>query len=138
MADYDHQVKQLMSAGFTDSQVDVLIELFEPLKPRKEVKHRQAKYKIGDMDSARYIFDLILMKFPDTKAPNFEQWADDLRKLREIDKIPPLKIAEVFQWAHNHHFWSANILSPGKLRKQWEKLCAQKQTEGENGPNQHI
>ncbi len=138
MTDYDSQVRSLLAAGFTDDQVNALIEMFEPLKVQKDVKQKMCKYTQMDLMAAHHIFKQIRDKFPETQEPNFDQWAGDLRKLRELDKIEPNKIAEVFTWAHNHHFWSANIRSPAKLRKQWEQLCAQKQQESENGRNQHI
>lgn len=132
------RIKALLAAGFTDDQVDILCELFEPLKPRKVVKTRKVKYRPDDFDFAQEMYRLILAKFPDTKPPNIDQWADDLRKMREIDKLDAATIANVFSWAHHDSFWSANIRSPGKLRKQWEQLCAKKQTEAGNGPNPHI
>ena len=77
-------------------------------------------------------------KYPETPEPNLDQWADDLRKMRELDKIKPEQIASAFTWAHEHQFWSANIRSPSKLRKQWSTLCAHKKREIEHGPNQFI
>jgi len=135
---HDHQLRALFHAGFTDDQAHALIELFEPLKVRKVVNPKKLKYYPRDYESAKHIYSLVLAKFPDTPHPNLGQWADDLRKMREIDKIPVEKIAAVFGWAHENEFWSANIRSPAKLRKQFSSLCAQMQREANNGPNKYI
>jgi len=134
---YDHQVRKLLDAGFIDSQVDALIELFAPLKERN-CKVRKFKYTEGDMQSAHHIFKLIRAKFPETKEPDFEVWADDFRKMRDLDNLEPDKIADMFQWAHEHRFWASNILSPGTLRKQWGKLSAQKLSGNYDERNQFI
>lgn len=138
LTDYDHQVRTLLAAGFIDSQVDALIELFEPLKVREVAETKPLRYSEADHITADMMFRMVRDKFPETKRPNIGQWSEDIRKIRQLDNREPDKIAELFTWAHNHHFWSANIRSPAKLRKQWDQLCAQKQQEGENGRNQHI
>jgi len=135
---YTHQVKSLLAAGFTDEQVDTLIDLFAPLKMSKKLTNRKYKWSEEDYDSAIHMFNQIKEKYPETPEPNLDQWADDLRKMRELDKIKPEQIATAFTWAHEHQFWSANIRSPSKLRKQWSTLCAHKKREMENGPNQFI
>ena len=88
---------------------------------------KKEKFGKEDFDSAVYIYETVLVKFPEARKPKLEQWADDIRKMREIDKVEPGRIAEVFLWAHNDSFWCKNIRSPGKLREKYETLCAQMQ-----------
>lgn len=96
-------------------------------------------YSAEDYESAVFMLDAIKDKFPRmTKQPNLEVWADDLRKMRTIDNLSGEEIADLFTWAHQHHFWAANIRSPSKLRKQWDELSAQRQQEKSNGRNQYI
>jgi hypothetical protein len=49
-------------------------------------------------------------------------WADAIRLLHERDGRGWPLIAEVWRWARNDGFWSANILSGQTLRKQFDKL----------------
>lgn len=60
-----------------------------------------------------------------TKDPNFAQWADDIRKLVELDGQPLDLVSQIFHWANSDDFWAANVLSPAKLRKNFPRLFAQ-------------
>lgn len=80
------------------------------------------KAEAVDFKLAEFILDGIKRFKPNLKPPNMSTWAEDCRKMREIDGRTPREIAEVFKWANNDHFWQANILSPGKLRKQFDQL----------------
>ena len=56
------------------------------------------------------------------KEPNFKTWASTIRLMRERDLHTHEKIESLFTWANADDFWKTNILSPGKLRKQWDTL----------------
>ena len=71
-----------------------------------------------------------------SNEPNFETWARDIRLLVERDGIDPQAVWETFLWAHNDPFWRANILSPGKLRKQFDQLHAKR--ESRSGVQRHL
>ena len=57
-----------------------------------------------------------------TRKPNLHQWANDIRKLNEIDGAGIYEIIRVFKVANKDDFWSMNVRSPKKLRKHWERL----------------
>ena len=57
-----------------------------------------------------------------TRQPNLVVWANEIRKIDEIDKIPIDEILKVFKAANRDSFWSMNIRSPQKLRKHWDRL----------------
>ena len=57
-----------------------------------------------------------------TKQPNMSVWANEIRKIDVIDKIPINNIMKVFKAANKDDFWSMNIRSPQKLRKHWDRL----------------
>lgn len=73
-----------------------------------------------------------------TKPPNFQTWANDLRLLVENDNRTPEEVWRVFLWANNHPFWQTNILCPAKLRKQFGALFAKMSQEATNGPNRET
>lgn len=49
-------------------------------------------------------------------------WKRDMRLLVEKDGRSPTAVERCLRWIHEHDFWSTNVLSPGKLRKQWNRL----------------
>jgi len=87
------------------------------------------KFEARDLACARWMFELIRSLNDTHKRPNFEAWANDIRLLREQDRRSYEEIARVFGWANSHSFWSGNILSPAKLRKQFDTLKIQMQQE---------
>jgi hypothetical protein len=59
-----------------------------------------------------------------------QRWADDIEKLIRIDKKSPDKIRQVILWAKTPgNFWFNNIQSGEKLRKHFERLFGQMQTD---------
>ena len=59
------------------------------------------------------------------KEPNYQKWSDQFRLMMERDGYDKKEIAEVINWCQSDSFWYANILSPVKLRKQYQTLLAQ-------------
>ena len=57
-----------------------------------------------------------------TKQPDMSVWANEIRKIDVIDKIPINSILKVFKAANRDDFWSMNVRSPKKLRKHWDRL----------------
>lgn len=94
------------------------------------------KFSDEDMTNAEYIFSRIQLLNPNHKQPNLESWANEIRKIREIDKKTTEEIKELFTWANSDSFWQENILSPLKLRKQWDRLFIQKNNGVNSGKNQ--
>jgi hypothetical protein len=79
---------------------------------------------------ADYFLQKIHEWYPEYKRKSDAQkWADDFRKLHELDKKSKQAIKAVIDWATSHHFWQSNILSPDKLRKQFQRLYAQMKSE---------
>lgn len=81
---------------------------------------------VQDLALVDWIFDLIKILNPKHKPPNRNQWAKEIRLMREIDGRSRHDIAVLFKWANADQFWRGNILSPGKLRKNWDRLIIQK------------
>jgi hypothetical protein len=85
--------------------------------------------KSADADDYREFAGLMWQKIQSLtnqqKTPNIEAWADEIRKLVEIDRQPLPTAWEVFTWANKDKFWQGNILSASTFRKQFPKLYAQ-------------
>lgn len=62
---------------------------------------------------------------PEAKEPNLQRWADDIRKMHELDKRPYDKIERMVAWSQQDDFWSGNVLSAAKLRKHYDQMATQ-------------
>lgn len=82
-----------------------------------------------DVDVAQSIWQGVLAIRPNHKPPNLNAWANDIRLMREQDGRTHEEIRDLFAWANRDDFWRTNILSPAKLRKQWDQLAI-KRTSG--------
>ncbi|UVA80455.1 helix-turn-helix domain-containing protein [Pandoraea commovens] len=80
-----------------------------------------------DLRLAEWIFARILGMHPKHRQPDMESWARDVRLMRERDNHSRREIAALFDWANRDAFWRRNILSPGKLRDQWDQLVIRRE-----------
>ncbi|EMO1984874.1 replication protein 15 [Citrobacter freundii] len=78
-----------------------------------------------DVVAAAYVFKRALNINASLGEPNWIEWANDIRLLRNARIVTHKQVCEVFRWANKHHFWSTNILSPSGLRRKWDNLVAQ-------------
>jgi len=120
--------------------------------PTKETiqKKRTIRSKLHfEPDSEPYkllklLMDLILERRPNFKKPNLQTWAKDIDKMIRLDKRDPKEIEKVIRWCQadegkpgSDFSWQDNILSTGKLRKQYDQLAfkmAKGGKEAEEGP----
>lgn len=91
---------------------------------------KKKKYNFSDWDlkTAKTLQETIAYVNPDAvrvHKANLDQWANDFRLIREVDKIPCEKIERVCDWVFRNDFWKSNIQSPAKLRKKWDTLTGQ-------------
>ncbi|MCO1337030.1 hypothetical protein MO867_22150, partial [Microbulbifer sp. OS29] len=115
------------SPGGSDTESPRTSHSFEPVNepntsPRKSSGKKPVKATDDDYLLANLILDGVRRLQPKLKIPNLDTWADDCRKIRELDNRTPQDIAHVFNWANRDDFWQSNILSPAKLRKQFDQL----------------
>lgn len=88
-----------------------------------------------DKEKKKYIFsseqaelagllkDKILSNNRNAKVPDkLDNWANTMRLMIEQDKRTAEDIKVVIEWCQQDSFWSTNILSADKLRKQFDQL----------------
>ncbi|VVE73242.1 hypothetical protein PPN31119_04547 [Pandoraea pnomenusa] len=80
-----------------------------------------------DLRLAEWIFARILGMHPKHRRPDMDSWSRDVRLMRERDQRSRREIAALFDWANRDAFWRNNILSPGKLRAQWDQLVIRRE-----------
>ena len=90
-------------------------------QPRKRVYPDDSP----EMGEAEYLWSKIKGNNPEHRKPNMQQWADDIRKMHELDQRPFDKIHKMIDWSQRDDFWSTNILSAAKLRAKYDTMAAQ-------------
>jgi len=91
----------------------------------KEKKNPRHKFETCDTNGAKYLFEKIKGNNPKQKEPNFNNWANEFRLMRERDNREPQEIKDVIDWCQADPFWQGNILSPKKLREKFDQLTIQ-------------
>jgi len=99
----------------------------------KTIANVKPKFDQTDMAFAQLAFDELLHHNPNHKAPNLNAWAEDARKMREIDNRDPNEMARVWTWIRNDSFWSTNILSISKFREKYDMVSMK--AKGAGNPN---
>lgn len=105
------------------------------MKEGKNNNNKRHKFETCDMRLAELLFSKITERNPSHKKPNLEKWANDIRLIRELDKRNEEQIEYLINWSQNNSFWQANILSPAKLRKQFDTLVAQVKRDQQQNQN---
>lgn len=79
-----------------------------------------------DLQTAQWMFKRVQQLNPTAQEPNWAQWANAVRLMRELDKRTHREICELYDWVSRDSFWCANVLSPQKLREKWDQLVAKR------------
>ncbi|WP_369673198.1 replication protein, partial [Enterococcus faecium] len=91
-------------------------------KNNKTSSSQPRKKRVYDTDSVYYILAEELFKQicqnQEIKKPNLQSWADDIRKMIEIDKRTENQVRGMIEWSQHNVFWASNILSAKKLREK--------------------
>lgn len=99
-------------------------------------KKKSAKYSNEHLRLAIKLRDNLIVDFPnEAKKAKVETWANEIRLLEEKDNETIQGIDYVLDWLPSNDFWSGNIRSASKLRKQFEVL--KKQIKAEKKPKQY-
>jgi len=108
-----------------------LDQIKEPLVEAEPQRTKKHKFSDEDMRFAEEMLKRIKIINPATKQPSMESWANTIRLMREIDGRTHKEMWAAFDWANRDSFWCTNILSPTKLRKQYEKLVVRMSNMGQ-------
>lgn len=99
---------------------------------------RRAPLKKKDINSedkrlAKLLYDLIKKENPEWYVkPNWDTWANDIRKIKEIDNRTYEQIEWMIRFVQDDNFWRKNILSPAKLREQFNRLVVEAKSRHKN------
>lgn len=136
----DNSVDSSVGNGVDSSVVSsVTLNKHKHKQKDKKTSRRNRKKRTYDQNSdymklAKFLQKQILINKPDFKQPVLQTWADDMRKLVELDKRDKHDVALVIKWCQQDSFWSTNILSAYKLRKQFDQLYLKMQASKGSNP----
>ena len=92
-------------------------------KEKERDKEKPRKYSDEHLRLATKLRDNLKEDFPKRMGKaNLDKWSDDMRLMQEQDNRTTEQIEYVLDWLPTNDFWFGNILSVGKLRKQFDKL----------------
>jgi len=95
-------------------------------KNEKNVKNVNTKYSFVEnsveFQLGKFLLEKIILRKTDFKKPDLQLWARHIDYIIRLDKRPPDEIREVIVWCQADRFWQNNILSPLKLRQQYDQL----------------
>ena len=125
------QINEEIFKNIKDLDIPYIYPMDSP--SQSELSYSKVKFSSEDLVSAKLLYNLIKENNPAWYVePNWNQWEEDMRKIRELDKRTKEQIEYIIKWAQNDKFWKTNILSPSKLRKQFNTLVVQAKSKSEN------
>lgn len=105
------------------------------------LKHTPQKQAFADDSPEMVLADFMLKEIrknnPEHKSPNLQKWADEFRKIIEIDKRDKAEVSKLIRWVQADDFEKVNVLSPTKLRTRYDNL-KMKMLNPYTGPNKRT
>lgn len=101
-------------------------------KEKKINKEKKVAYAPDSLPLvlSSFLFSKIKIRDPNTKEPNFQNWAVEMDRLMKLDGRTEEEIRKVIEWLPTH-FWGQHIETPNELREKFTKLILAMQ------PTQH-
>lgn len=116
------------------SERQIIEQKVQHEKPKKIEKPKHTKKAKYDETNTYYKMALYFHKLVSQvakeacvehliKKANLQTWADDFRKLVEIDGVNKHLAKDVMDWVTKDSFWKTNVLSAKKLREKFGELA---------------
>ena len=96
-----------------------------------EKKSKKKIFTSDDLSVAQYLFAHIKAIYSSAKEPNWNEWANEIRLLREVDGKGLEEVKNLIDLifkdngVYDGSFWRQNIRSTKKLRKQYDQIAYQ-------------
>lgn len=101
-------------------------------KNEKNIKDnsRKSAKRTYDEDSIYYqlsvfLFEEMKKNNPEVKTPDFNKWADEVRKMVELDGRKEEQVKNMIIWSQSNDFWKGIVLSTKKLREKYDQMKVQ-------------
>lgn len=97
----------------------------------KDINVSTRKKRVYEDDDPNKKLAVILLKRilqnQNIKEPDLNDWANTIRLTIEGDKRTGKEVQEMIIWATQNDFWKSVVLSPSSLRRNFDKMSAQKE-----------
>lgn len=105
---------------------------------KNDKKSNLRRKQVYDTDSpyfilADFMFKEIQKNNPNHKLPELQKWADEFRRLVDIDKRDKKEVSQLIRWVQQDSFEMTNVLSPAKLRKRYDELILKMKRQPKQG-----
>ena len=101
-------------------------------KNEKNIKDnsRKSAKRTYDVDSNYYqlsvfLFEEMKKNNPEVKHPDFDKWADEVRKMIDLDGRKEEQVRNMITWSQSNDFWKGIVLSTKKLREKYDQMKVQ-------------
>jgi DNA replication protein DnaC len=118
---------------------DDIKELMEEIKKDIYTKSEKPVVKVFNEKSPAYKLSLLLRnrilenkagaKVPSDNPKSMAKWSHEMDLMIRRDKKDPEEIRRIINWCQDDDSWMGNILSVGKLRKQYDRLVSRMEQE---------
>lgn len=98
----------------------------------KSTSRSKLKFETHHLKLAELLYKQIQNNLPNAKEPELDKWANEFRLMMERDKRDGEEIQDLIIKTQNDNFWKKNILSPSKLRKQYDRLVMEFEDSNKN------
>jgi hypothetical protein len=129
---YQQHEQQMNNRRTTDDHKEEIIKNKERISSEKisgetsSLAESDPDQDLTDQSSgiqlASLLLELIRRRKPDFKSPDIQRWGREMDLLIRLDGRTPDRVEAVICWCQDDPFWHSNILSPSKLRKQFDQL----------------
>lgn len=92
---------------------------------KKYISEQSSHVEKIDVELSNLLLSEIQINLPTFKKPNINSWAQQISRMRRLDKRTPEQIEFVIRWSQKDTFWQSNILSTKKLREKFDQLVGQ-------------
>lgn len=100
------------------------------------ITSKKSKKRIYPDDDPNKILAKTLLKLirknQNIKEPDLDNWANTIRLTIEVDKRSGREVQDMIVWATQDEFWKGVVLSASSLRRNFDKLSAQKNRQPAN------
>jgi len=108
------------------------------IKANKAKGQKSRRKQVFDNSSvpyrlAVYFYEQIKLNNPEHREPNLQSWADEVRKMLELDQRTEEQVKYLMRWVQQDDFEMMNVLSPAKLRKRFDALVMKVKQENRKG-----
>lgn len=94
-----------------------------------ETTNKTCKHDDDVITACQLLADLIEDNGSKRPAITCHGWHTDMERLHRIDERTWEQITAAIRWCQDDNFWHTNILSPAKLRKQYDQMRLQAQAQ---------